>query len=436
MLVEAFSRFVEASKVTLTTQDYLSSAEPEFRALVDDVANTLPRYRNEAAKWDSDSRRAVRHALAHNHLAGFLSRIGFERAVREGGDDASQIARDFEREAAREDCRLTQVLVLNGLEVCSDEAVRFSRGELVRISNEMLKDVKGEHGLRPSVLDRVVGLYGLKLDWTAPNPPWGSGALEELGPPPRKRIQTMGHPWATYVNLWGRGKTRVAGVYERTDSLLVRYGERYVGIDEPVWEDHYAHREGSDTEEWVSEAPVRYVSVNEPDRFVRFIERLESGRVGVQTESHRCDIALRYFGRIASAYWEHHLRGDGLDIDGNEDILVDGVTALETLLLAGEKRDKGRILAQQLAALLHDDPQERRATRRTVERIYKVRSAVLHGDSRSDPQALSQCAIEVEQLTRLALTAFVLLHGDRASIARGARDELVAQANRDRVRFS
>ncbi len=434
MLADVFNKFTEACKATLTRHDYLSFSEPEFRALVQDVCVILPRYDNEAGKWPPSSQRAIRHVLAHNHLAGFLSRISFATAVREGRVDPCQIAADFEREVARDQCSLTQVLVLDGLELCSED-LRFARGRFVRFSEAMLKDVEGEHGLRPSELDRLIGVYGLELKWRAPNPPWGSGALEDLGFPPGKRIQTMGYPWVTYIDLWDRGKIRVAGAYETTDSLLVRRSERYIHLDEPVWQDHYEYSEKSDSEEWVSESPLRLLSVRDPQRFARFLERLEAGRSAVQLQTHRGEIALRYFARVAEKYWQHHLRGDGLDVDANEDILVDGVTALETLLLAGEKRGKGRILAGHLSALLADDSAGQRTLRKRVERIYKLRSTVLHGDTRPSSEELSMSAIQVEELTRRCLTAFLLLHGDRRAIAQGARDEPVAQVNRQRASF-
>jgi hypothetical protein len=434
MLANVFKKFTEACKAILTRHDYLSFSESEFKALVQDVCVMLPRYDNEAGTWPPSSQRAIRYVLAHNHLAGFLSRTGFETAVREGRADPSQVAVDFEREVARDQCSLIQILVLDGLEVCSDDLC-FARGRFVRLSEAMLKDVKGEHGLRPSELDRLIGVYGLELKWTAPNPPWGAGALERLGLSPRKRIQTMGYPWVTYINLWNLGKIRVAGAYETTDSLLVPRSERYIHLEEPVWQDHYEKGEESDSEEWVSECPLRLLSVRDAQRFASFLERLEAGRSAVQLQTHRGEIALRYFARVADTYRQHHLQGDGLDIDGNEDILVDGVTALETLLLAGEKRGKGRILAGQLSALLADDSVGQRTLRKRVEKIYKLRSAVLHGDTRPSSQELRMSAIQVEELTRRCLMAFLLLQGDRRAIAQGARDERIAQMNRQRASF-
>jgi len=435
MLTDAFKKFTETYKSTLARLDHLSFAEPEFEALVQDVSVTLPRYNNEAEKWPPSSQRAIRHVLAHNDLAAFLSRISFATAVQQGVVDPCQIAVDFEREVARDQCSLIQVLVLDGLELCSED-LRFARGRFLQLSEAMLKkDVEVEHGLPSSGLNRLIGMYGLELRWTAPNPPWGGGALERLGLPPRKRIQTMGYPWVTYVNLWDRGKIRVVGAYETTDSLLVRNSERYIHLDNPLWQDHYARSENSDSEEWVSESPLRLLSVRDAQRFASFLERLEAGRSAVQRQTHRGEIALRYFARVTDAYRQHHLQGDGLDVDANEDILVDGVTALETLLLAGEKRGKGRILAGQLSALLADDLAGQRTLRKRVEKIYKLRSTVLHGDTRPSSAELSMSAIQVEELTRRCLTTFLLLQGDRQAIAQGARDECVAQMNRQRASF-
>jgi hypothetical protein len=245
----------------------------------------------------------------------------------------------------------------------------------------------------------------------------------------------MGYPWVTYINLWDRGKIRVVGAYETTDSLLVRDCERYIHLDEPLWEDHYEYRKESESEEWVSESPVRLLSVSEPEWFARFLGRLEEGRRAILLQSHRGEIALRYFARVAETYRQYHLRDDGLDDDANEDILVDGVTALETMLLAGEKRGKGQILAGQLSALLANDSLERRAIRKQVERIYRLRSTVLHGDTRPSSEELSVSAIQVEELTRRCLTAFLLLQGDRQAIARGASHEPTAQMNRKRASF-
>jgi len=434
MLANVFKKFTDASKATLARREYLSFAEPEFDALVQDVSVRLPRYNNEAEKWPPSSQRTIRHVLAHNHLAGFLSRAKFATAVREGRADPCQIAIDFEREVDRDLCSLIQMFVLDGLDLRSED-LHFARGRVIPFSEAMLKDVKNEFGLRPSQLDRLIGVYGLELEWRSPNPPWGSGSLEDPGYSPRKRIQAMGYPWVTYINLWDRGKLRVAGAYEKTDSLLLRESERYIHLDEPIWEDHYEYRKESDSEEWVSESPVRLLSIPDPERFARFLDRLEKGRNTVLLQTHRGEIALRYFARVAETYRQYHLRGDGLDTDANEDILVDGVTALETMLLSGEKRGKGQILAGQLSALLADDTTGQRALRKKVEKIYKLRSTVLHGDTRPSAEELSESAIQAEELTRRCLTAFLLLQGDRQAIAQGARDERVAQTNRQRVSF-
>jgi hypothetical protein len=74
----------------------------------------------------------------------------------------------------------------------------------------------------------------------------------------------------------------------------------------------------------------------------------------------------------------------GYDVaqDANEDIIVDATTGLEALLLGNEKRGKGALIAARAAAIIEEADDNRRSVKKRIERLCKVRSAILHGDVR------------------------------------------------------
>ena len=274
----------------------------------------------------------------------------------------------------------------------------------------------------------------MELNWKSQNPPWDTGLWEDAESK-QDRVQRLSHPWLMFINLWNRGKIKVAGVFEWSDSRLIRSPHRYLDIGEPIWQDHYEYNDDQDKEEWVSETPRRSLIIQDETRFVKFLKRLDDGLQRIGSEAHRADIAMRYFRRVGDNFWAHHIGGDGSNQDHNEDIIVDTVTILESILSANEKRGKGAVLAARAAAVLEAADDGKRRLRKRIERLYKYRSAILHGDTRPSMATLTEAALVAEELARRCIAAFLLTNGDRQAMLRSSTDASVSEAIRQRIMF-
>jgi len=427
MLGAAFQRFALACRNNPSDRAYFNYAEPHFEQLTDEVASALPAYERAAAGWDARSQTHIRRIRAGRDLRAFLGAADVFTAIQTGQFDAIQVAADFEREVARELCHMTQRFVLDGFEIASAE-LSFRRGRFVKLTDSNFNQLVGKAA---TSYDHRLGLYVLELQWRSPNPPWDSGVFDDLENP-RNRIQRLAHPWIGFINLWGRGKVSIAGVFESTDSRLCQ-PHRYLEVAEPVWEDHYAHNDERDVDEWVSESPRRTLTVTAETQFIRFLERLDDGLQQSGSEMHRADIAMRYFRRVAENFWTHHIGDDGNSQDHNEDMIVDAMTALETILLANERRDKGGLMAARAAVIIEDSDDKRRNVRRRIQRLYKLRSAILHGNARPSSAELSEAAVDAEEFSRRCLAAFLLAGADRRAFLQASSDSATAETLRRRT---
>lgn len=428
ILRDAFERFTVACRENPTDRDYLTYAEPHFEQLTSEVALALPAYERAAAGWDARSQPIIRKVRAGRNLRGFFGRTGAFAKIQSGQFDAAEAATEFEREVDREYCQLVQRFVLDGLELISPD-LPFRRGRFVKLTDSTFSEIAGT---APTPYDRRIGLYVLELQWRSPNPPWDTGMFDDAEST-QNRVQRLAHPWIGFINLWARGKVRVAGVFEWSDSGLLSSPHRYLEIGEPVWEDHYEHNDERDVDEWASESPRRTLTVSEETRFVKYLERLDNGLQRAGSEAHRADIAMRYFRRVVENYWTHHLGGDGAGQDHNEDIVVDAITALESILLANEKRDKGGLMAARAAAIIEETGDKRRNVRKRIQRLYRLRSAILHGDARPSTAELTEAAVDAEEFSRRCLAAFLLADGDRQAFLRASTDAAVAEELRRRI---
>jgi hypothetical protein len=427
ILRDAFERFAVACRENPTDRGYFNFAEPQFRRLREEVAYALPAYERGAAGWDARSQIHIRRIRAGRDLQAFLRRTDAFASIHSGQFDAARVAADFEQEVARELCHMTQRFVLDGLELRSPE-LSFRRGRFVKLTESTFPDVAGNP---PTSYDRRMGLYVLELQWRSPNPPWETGVFDDVETP-QNRIQRLAHPWIGFINLWARGKVRIAGVFEWTDSGLCPT-RRYLDVGEPVWQDHFEHNDEEDVDEWTSESPRRTLTVDDEAQFVRFLERLDDGLRGSGAEAHRADIAMRYFRRVVDNFWTHHIGGDGTSQDENEDIIVDAMTALEAILLANEKRDKGGLMAARAAAIIEDTDEKRRDVRKRIERLYKQRSAILHGDTLPSASELRAEAADAEEFARRCLSAFLMAGGDRQAFLRAPTNAAIAADLRRRL---
>lgn len=425
ILRHAFERFAAACRENPTDRGYFTYAEPQFERLTLDVAFALPAYERAAIGWDTRSQEHVRRVRAARDLQAFLRRSDAFACIHSGQFDATHAATAFECEVAREFCDITQGFVLDGLELTSTE-LPFRRGRFVKLTESVLSEIAGM-ARRPY---GCAGLYVLELRWRGPNPPWETGLFDDAESP-QSRIQRMAYPWIIFINLWARGKVRIAGVFESTDSGLS--SSRYLEIAEPVWEDHYEHNDERDVDEWASESPRRTLTVSDETRFVRFLERLDDGLRQSGPEAHRADIAMRYFRRVVENFWTHHIGANEVSQDHNEDIIVDAMTTLEAILLANEKRGKGSLMAARAAAIIEETDDKRRNVRKRIEHLYKVRSAILHGDARPPITELTEAAVDAEEFSRRCLAAFLLAGGDRQAFLLASTDVAIAEGLRRRI---
>jgi hypothetical protein len=427
-LSEAFDRFARGITATAATdRTYFTFAEPEFDKLVLEVS-AIGRYERDAEGWPAASRPHIRRIRANRDLQAFLDRENARDAILKGQFVPDTLAERFHAELIREHCLINDLIVLDGLELPSAE-IKFRRGRFVRLSQDSFETVTGE---KPGSYDQRLGLFALALAWQSPNPPWESGVHDDVETT-QERCDRFSYPWVTLINLWGRGKVRVAGIIESSDSKLVRRPRRYIEIGEPIWEDHYKYNPAKDVDEWDSSSPRRTVSITDESKFIAFLEQAQLG-LEKASGDHRANIAMRYFRRVADVCWHQHQGRDAINPDHDEDLIVDAVTALETILLANEKKGKGDIMAMRAAVLLADTPKEQRPIRRAMARLYKQRSAILHGDPRPSPKEMRDSAVDAEEYLRRCLGAFLLCGGDRRSILDAPKSSTVAAALRDKVK--
>lgn len=418
LLGPAFQRFAEACRADSGDRQHFTSAEPYFQALSHEAADLLPGYERAAAAWNTQSRKHIRRIRATRDLQAFFDRRNTRVQILSERFDANQMAMEFEREVTREHCSFLQRFVLDGLELTSNE-LKFRRGRFVKL-NAALLGGSLEEDLKS--YDRRRGLYALELPWRSQqNPPWDTGICDDAESS-AERIHRLSHPWVAFINLWEPGKIRAAGVFESSDSQLIRRSDRYLEISEPIWQDHYKYNPEKEVDEWDSESPRRTVRIKDENRFVKFLEALDDGLIKAAARTHRADISMRYVRRVAENFWTHHIGGDGANQDQNEDIIVDAVTALECMLLAGERRGKGDILAARAAAILEEIDSERRRVRRRIQHLYKLRSAILHGDVRPPATELIQAATDSEEYSRRCLVVFLLSGGDHQALIEATKD--------------
>jgi hypothetical protein len=427
ILRDAFERFAAACRANPTDRDYFTFGEPQFDRLVREVAFTLPTYESVPSGWEGRPLKHVRIIRAWRALQEFLGRTKAFVSIHSGQFNSTQAAAAFEGEVAREFCEMKQSFVLDGLELASP-TLSFRRGRFVKLTETTFREIAGEDA---ESHDHRLGLYVLELRWRSPNPPWNTGLFEDAQST-QMRVQRLAYPWIVFINLWARGKVRIGGVWESTDSGLCSQ-RRYLEIDEPIWEDHYEHDDQRDVDEWESESPRRTVTVSNETGFVTFLERLDDGLQRMGPEAHRADIAMRYFRRVVENFWAHNIGDRGPSQDDNEDIIVDATTGLEALLLADEKRGKGALMAARAAAIIEGADHNRRVVRKRIERLYKVRSAILHGDVRPPANELTEVAVDAEEFSRRCLAAFLLADGDREGFLRASTDTVIAERLRLKI---
>ena len=90
-------------------------------------------------------------------------------------------------------------------------------------------------------------------------------------------------------------------------------------------------------------------------------------------------------------------------------------------------------MAARAAAIIEETDDKRRSVRKRIERLYKVRSSILHGDARPPTADLTVAAVDAEEFSRRCLAAFLLADGDRHAFLRASTDAAVAKVLRRRI---
>lgn len=400
----------------------------EFRQIIAAAITEVPRYALPASPTKAHI--VVREVDAYNHLADFLARTSFHETIGQPGFDPAEFAQRLCQEAGRPDCSVTSVVPLDGLELGQNE-LEFSGGRFVRLTEEFLNAfLENKHVDGAGRLGRFGDMFALLTTATAPNPPWGATRFEWASA--SRQVEDLAQPWLNLTNLWSADKASASGVFQKCDSLLVYPHVRALGIQEPA-RDYETVDSGDDL--WEDETPAYRVRIDDGGRFQRFVETLELRIREARAKTHRVDTALRFFARVASPFWQHHVLGYGDDSDVNEDIIIDAVTGLEAVFLTGEQRGKGQLLGQRAGVLLEEDPESRRKLRKAVERVYALRSAILHGDARRDEQDLRDGVPIAEDVLRRSLVAFIMLSGDHQAVVSAVGDDALAAANRALARL-
>jgi hypothetical protein len=358
---------------------------------------------------------------AHRAFTSFLSRTDFyARAIR-NDVDAADFARRFYEESRREKSVITSIIPIDGLELTHEE-LTFTGGRLFRLTRAVIRSLL-ENGYVPGLsgLDEFEDMWAIEVTTEAPNPPW-----EIEWESASKQVRKLASPWLDLLNLYGSEKVRVCGAYQRTDSLFASPPVRAIGIQQPV-RDPLFDEDGDfsgDTRPFIT------LSIEDSARLGIFLQTLSARTVEARTRTHRVDTALRFWGRVADLFWQHHAIAYGDDPDANEDLIIDAVTGVEAIFLAGETSGKGGLIASRAVPLIEADATARRILSRQISELYALRSAIVHGDDRKRADELQRGARRGEDVLRRSLVAFIMLRGDHTCLVDGARDRARAAVNR------
>ena len=202
----------------------------EFNAVVRAAAQACPRYASAISRVDSTGLGPADLLDCRNHVSAFLERSGFYRDCPVPAEGATRFADSLAAEASRQTCNITNLVLLNGLELSAKEVV-FSAGRLVELDDKMLRRfVDGNAIPGPIASQSLNGVAALETTLAAPAPPWGPTRFEWGST--RQLVSRMSQPWLNYLNLFDADKCRAIGMYQRSDSLLHNDPVRAVGVEE------------------------------------------------------------------------------------------------------------------------------------------------------------------------------------------------------------
>lgn len=365
---------------------------------------------------------------ARHHCTAYLLRSDFYRNLPTTPDAADEFASGVSKELLREQCSVASLVLIDGLELPAKE-VRFQGGRLFELDKQSIHEwFQGEEPPGEIRSERIIGVAALELLSIDRNPPWTDSYfyMESAA----RRIQRVAEPWVTYINLVESRKCRTTGMYQRSDSLLHDNPFRDVGVQEPMWEMRFMSDPDGNGDDYEYEELHRTLELDDANTLAALLNLLETGRAAAaQRMTHRVETALRCFSRVSEVTLSHDL-AIVADLDECEDIIIDSVVGLETIFLAANERDKMDKIANGAAGVLESDYRSKRAIRKEAKQLYKLRSAILHGDARADAQILRRYSQIGEQLLRRSIIAFCGAEGDQTRILHAEADAAMANAIR------
>jgi len=388
----------------------------EFQALVMAVAIEFKRYQLESrSNVGQVAFGTLSLSQCRQHLSAFLHHVGFFSRLPSSLPEAHDIADELKVEFGRTHCSLTNLIILDGLDIPGDE-ICFDGGRLIRLDSKVLTAwFGGAKPPGPVSAERLDDIVALETVTSGHNPPFGPMHISWEAPY-RTVLRTV-HPWLTLLNLYGDGKCSAIGLYQRSDSRLHRDQFDAIGVREPNWEDKSFYDD--EAQEWVEyDQPYRTLEVDDAERFGSFLNRVELGRLGAESRGHRAAAALRYFDRVSAGHLRHILsRGMDDHPDDLEDLIVDAVVGLEVIFVQNKKiKSKGDVIARRVAAMTQRDTAEARQLRKLAKKLYECRNSILHGDEQLPIADLLLNAVGAEELLRRSLSAFCLIGGDHQRV--------------------
>jgi hypothetical protein len=246
-----------------------------------------------------------------------------------------------------------------------------------------------------------------------------------VGGTPEAKILELAGQWLAYVNLWTLESVRPVALYSKSDTRLNMTPVRQLTLGSPTWIQMATAEEEED--HW---QPLVSVRVDDAARLAAFMCELEQGRQSASRSGPRLETALRWFRRVADGLFG--LEEASIDIPPSlyEDMVVNSITALESLLLRKEERSKKKDpISRRLACLVAENDVERAAIEKRVRDNYDLRSAIVHGDTQPAVAELQRATNELRVWLRQVLVAALRMGGEQRRFVDAVKDASVRDSN-------
>lgn len=400
----------------------------EVDPIADVVGRTFRRYQTES-RPGTVAIPILRLFETRRHCSAFLFQSGFYDNLPTTNEAAEVFGSKLSAELSRAQSSVKSLVLIDGLGLPIKE-VRFNGGRLFELNDQSIREwLDGNQPPRRLLADCLEGVAALEVVAEARNPPWEEEHFEWESA--ARQVEKVAEPWLTYLNLFEGRKCRTAGMYQQSDSLLHLERVRDVGVQEPMRRtDSFPIGDGEYEE---VDRLYRTLEVDDEQSLVSLLNFLEAGRVSAaQRGSHRVETALRYFSKVSELALFHDLALVP-ELNQCEDIIINAVIGLEAIYLKKREGGKKAHLSARAAALLESRDALQEEVRADAAELYRVRSAIVHGDAREGPDTLQKASRVAEQLLRRSIIAFCGAEGDQSRVLQAETDQRVATEVRDRI---